>query len=76
MSRFIKLTGLIINTNIISHITHSNSIYTIVLQTPKISGSTILGSGSFSTGQDEIRVTDAPDCSDYQNVKKWIDSLE
>lgn len=76
MSKFIKLTNYVINTNAISHILAKENKFIITLQTPKINGFIMLSSGGITTKQDIFEIENIAESEDYQKVKKWIDSIE
>jgi hypothetical protein len=74
MSRFIKLTKLIINTNAISHVaTKEDAIY-ISLRSIDVDGFFTPVFGSIGSDQNIIKVSNTS--PDYQKVIKWIESIE
>ncbi len=75
MSRFIKLTNFIINTNNISYIQIKPSVFKIKLTVPDIDGLLFMGSGSISTSHFHLTVDEKESPNDYQKIKKWIDEI-
>lgn len=75
MSRFIKLTNLVINTNAIKYISSKENVFYITLKSSDFSGFLFAGSGTIGTDNDIIKVSNVQDSTDYQTIKKWIDSI-
>ena len=71
MSRFIKLTNLIINTTKIIKIEIVPVKY-IVYMNYHYEGVTIFGSGSLQSYQDKIEICKSKHPYDYQIVSDWI----
>jgi len=76
MSRFIRLTNLIINTHNITTIKNSHSKYIISLKQYNIEGSTVFGCGGINTIDEKITICEKKDESDYVKIKHWIDTLD
>lgn len=76
MSRFIRLTNLIINTQNISDIKHNNFKYIISLKIQKINGFTIFGSGIFNTYYEKYIFCKEKEETDYIAIHNWIDTLD
>ena len=80
MSRFLKLTSMIINTSRISTIwINKNSVpkkITINLVHHKFTGYMLYGSGGFWTKDNEIKICEKEDPQDFITVSNWIDKQE
>ena len=78
MSKFIKLTNLIININYIQSIVIKPNKYCINLASYKFDGSnwsvTGFGMGTISSYNSEIEVCETKHYSDYKIVSDWIDN--
>lgn len=76
MSKFIKLTNLVVNTNYIQWIVTKPSKYYINVASHKFDGSTWtvagFGIGTVSSYNYEIEVCETKDSSDYKIVSDWI----
>jgi len=77
MSKFIKLTNLIINTNYIQTIVVKPNKYCINIVSNKFDGSNwsvpVFGFGTISSYNYEIEVCETKHSSDYKIVSHWID---
>ena len=76
MSNFLKVTGVIINTNYIQYVFHDKTLqkYSLYL-IPKVSGAFIFGSGSINTNN-EICATKKDHSDSYETIDRWVNSLE
>jgi RecB family endonuclease NucS len=78
MSKFIKLTNLIININYIQTIVIKPNKYYINVMTNKFDGSNwsspVIGIGTISSYNSEIEVCETQNSSDYKIVSEWIDN--
>lgn len=70
MSRFLKLTKVIINKNFIQHIEINKDKFIIHLMTNKMEGFSYL----FESLNTEVKVCKTKDFIDYKIVTDWIDS--
>lgn len=77
MSKFLKLTNLIININYIHSIFIKPNKYYIHVVSNKFDGSNLcvagFGYGNISSHNYEIEVCETKDSSDYKIVSDWID---
>jgi len=77
MTKFIKLTNLIINTKYIQSIVIKPNKYYINVVSNKFDGSNwsnpIIGIGTISSYNSEIEVCETENSSDYKIVSDWID---
>jgi len=78
MSKFIKLTNLVININYIHSIIIKPNKYYIHFMSNKMDGSNWsivgFGSGTISSCNSEIEVCKTKHSSDYKIVSDWIDN--
>ena len=79
MSKFIKLTNLIININYIQSIVIKPNKYYINVVSNKFDGSSWsvvpgLGMGTISSYNSEIEVCETENAGDYKIVSHWIDN--
>ena len=76
MSRFLKLTNIIINTNFIQHIDNNINKDKLVihLMTNKMNCFFILGGGLSKSYNTEVEVYKTKNLSDYKIVTDWIDN--
>ena len=77
MSRFIRLTSLLLNTNDIHKIVINANKYDIHITTKEITGnswiiSAMFGMGSISTNNYKIEVCQTKDPDDYKILSEWI----
>ena len=75
MSRFIKLTALIINTRHITKIFNNKNKYYIHMMDKDIDGFMFLSSGSLSSNDHIIEVCENKHKLDYNLVKEWIKNI-
>ena len=77
MSRFLKLTNMLINTNDIHKIVIYPNKYHIYIVSKKIDGFTWgiggFGLGNICSGTSEIEVCQTAHSTDYKIVADWID---
>jgi len=76
MSRFIKLTGLIINPRNISYISMKNEKYNLFFIDSKIDGISFFGSGSVESTPSEIIICKNQHPADYVIMTEWIKNIE
>ena len=78
MSKFIKLTNLIININYIQTKVIKPNKYYINVMTNKFDGSNwsspVIGIGNFSSYNFDIEVCETKHSSDYKKISDWIDN--
>jgi len=74
MSKFLKLTKIIINKNLIHHIDINKDKFLIHLMTNKTNGFIIFGGGSSQSYNTEIEVCKTKNLSDYKTVNDWINN--
>ena len=76
MSRFLKLTKIIINTNQIRIIDFKNpSEYNIHLVTKEFSGFFMFGSGNVQSSEPYFIICEKKDPEDYKIVSDWIKNV-
>ena len=76
MSRFLKLTGIVINANQIRIIDFNKpSEYNIHLVTKEFSGFIMFGSGTINSVEPYITVCEKKNPEDYKIVSDWIKNL-
>jgi len=75
MTRFIKLTNIIINTSSIIKINILPTKYTMFMSNNYLEGFIFLGSGSIESNSNTIDVCKNKDPTDYQIVKEWINKI-
>ena len=79
MSRFLKLTNMIINTNDIHKILIYPNKYDIYIVSKKIDGFSwscnIFGFGNISTHESQIQVCETKHSTDYKIVSEWISKI-
>jgi hypothetical protein len=76
MSRFLKLTSLVINTHHITSIKHNNSKYLISLREPDINGVLFFGTGHLFTNNTEYSFCSKYEETDYKTIQQWINTLD
>jgi len=76
MSRFIRLTNMVINTSKLVKIENSNNQYCMYFSNNNISGYFILSIGNLFTSDNTIVVCKEKSPEDYQIVENWIKSIE
>ena len=74
MSRFLKLTNIIINKNFIQHIDINKDKYVIHLMTNKTDGIIIFGGGTSHSYNTKFEVCKTKNLSDYKKFTEWIDN--
>jgi hypothetical protein len=74
MSKFIKLTDLIINKNFIHHIDLKKDKIIVHLMTNKTNGFFIFGMGSTSSHHTKFEICKINDPNDYNIFTDWIDN--
>ena len=78
MSKFMKLTNMIINPNCIHSIIKMPNKYLIQVMSNKLYGTTFTfagtGFGSISSNNSEIEICETKHPSDYKMVSDWIDN--
>lgn len=72
MSKFIKLSKLIINTSFIRKITIETNIYHIELSSHDVYGFGIFGSGMIDTNESIISICANKNKNDYIRIDDWI----
>ena len=72
MTRFLKLTSIIINTAKIVTIDVLPTKYTICMSNQKIDGWLLFTSGAVESYNTKIEVCENKHPDDYQTVKEWI----
>jgi hypothetical protein len=75
MSRFLKLSNCIINTQLIRYVLIEPAKYEFKLMSGELSGAWMLGSGSVSTDNSHLVIckTSAPE--DFKTVSEWVEEL-
>ncbi len=77
MSRFLKLTQLVINTTKIGTIEKKqNKYYVHLLEGSSLSGFLFFGSGIFETKYCTIEICKDIHSIDYQIMEKWVNNLK
>jgi len=74
MSKFLKLTNIIINKNVIQHIDINKDNYVIHLMSNKFSGFFLFSVGWNDSHNTDIKVCKIKDVNDYKIVSNWIDN--
>jgi hypothetical protein len=75
MSKFLKLTSLILNTNHISRVIAKQNLYEIHLMNYGSNGFHLMGTGSLCNSVDVYQVCSETHTNDYKKVSDWIHSL-
>ena len=76
MTRFLKLTNIIINTKKIIGINISPTKYTISIANHSFNGWMIFGGGYVESIENNIEIYQYKDPLDYRIVKDWIEQLK
>jgi hypothetical protein len=77
MSRFLKLTQLVINTSKIGTIEKKqNKYYVNLLEGTSLSGFLFFGSGILETKYCTIEICKEQHSIDYQIMEKWVNNLK
>jgi hypothetical protein len=74
MSRFLKLTNVIINKNFIQHIEINEDKFVIHFMTNKTDGFAIFGVGIAQSYNTDFVVSKTKNLSDYKTISDWIDN--
>lgn len=74
MCRFLKLTNIIINKNIIQHIQINKDNFIIHLMTNKMDGLFLFVAGSSHSHNTAVEVCKIKQFNDYKTVADWIDN--
>ena len=72
MSRFLRLTNLLINVNQIRRIDIKPNEYKIHLIPSELSGFMLLGSGTFQSAAERYTVSEKENETDYKMISEWI----
>jgi hypothetical protein len=75
MSKFIKLTSLLINTQYINKIIVKPNIYHIYLLNHKINGNIIFSIGWITSQEEEIIICSNKEPTDFTIITDWINTL-
>jgi hypothetical protein len=75
MSRFLKLTSYVINTQLIRHVKIEPTKFEIKFVDEKYEGFWILGSGNIQSYDSYINVCEKENPKDYKIVSEWINNL-
>jgi hypothetical protein len=73
MSKFLKLSALIINTSKIICVEIKPSKYILKISELNLSGSIFVGSGWIGSKPLTITICEKNNYQDFQTIKKWID---
>ena len=76
MSRFLRLTNLLINVNQIRRIDINPGVYKIHLIPTELSGFTLVGSGTFQSSAETYTVIEKDNIIDYKLISDWINNNE
>ena len=72
MSRFLKLSKCVINTQLIRYVLIEPAKYEFKLMSGELSGTWMLGSGSVSTDNSHLIVCEKDSPTDFKSVTDWI----
>ena len=72
MSRFLKLSKCVINTQLIRYVLIEPAKYEFKLMSGELSGTWMLGSGSVSTDNSHLSVSEKDSPVDFKSVTEWI----
>ena len=72
MSRFLRLTKILLNVNQIRRIDINPNEYKIHLIPCELSGFTLVGSGSFQSAAETYTVSEKENETDYKIISEWI----
>ena len=75
MSRFLKLSKCVINTQLIRYILIDPTKYEVKLMSGIVKGAWMFGSGSISTDNSYFIVCEKEDPKSYKIVSEWINNL-
>lgn len=76
MCRFLILTNIIINKNVIHHIVTHKDKFIIHLMTNKTHGLLVFGVGGHESYNTEVEICKTKHSSDYKIVTDWIKKLK
>ncbi len=76
MTRFIKLSNMIINTSKIIRIDTKPNVYSMYMVNNYLNGFHILSFGSISGGEDTIHICEKENPADYKIVETWINQIK
>lgn len=76
MTRFIKLSNMIINTAKIIRIDTRPNVYSMYMVNNYLSGFHILSFGSISGGNDTIHICGEKNAADYKIIETWINQIK
>ena len=72
MSRFLKLSKCVINTQLIRYVLIEPTKYEFKLMSGTLSGAWLMGSGSISTDNSQVIVCEKESPGDFKSVTEWI----
>jgi len=72
MSRFLKLSKCVINTQLIRYVLIEPAKYEFKLMSGELKGAWMLGSGSISTDNSHLIVSEKDSPTDFKQVTEWI----
>ena len=72
MSRFLRLTNLLINVNQIRRIDIKPNEYKIHVIPSELSGFMLLGSGTFQSAAERYTISEKEHETDYKMISEWI----
>jgi hypothetical protein len=75
MSQFLKLRSGVINVRYITKIILQDAKYTVYIKTGDFGGFSIMSTGFFSSEANRIEVCSTNHASEYEQIRKWIESL-
>ena len=75
MSRFLKLSKCVINTQLIRYVKIEPTKYEFKLMSGTLDGFWMLGSGSIRTDNSYVIVCEKKDPEDFKIVSKWINNV-
>ena len=73
MSRFLKLSHCIINTQLIRYVLIEPAKYEFKLMSGELSGTWMLGSGSVSTDNSHLVICKKEAPEDFKTVSEWVE---
>lgn len=76
MSRFIKLSQCVLNTNYISHIIINPSNFQIKMTIYDLNGYLLLGTGGLTNTNYILDIDEKTNPGDYQVLNKWIGQID
>ena len=72
MSRFLKLSKCVINTQLIRYVLIEPTKYEFKLMSGTLSGAWLMGSGSISTDNSQVTICEKENPNDFKQVTEWI----